>query len=260
MCLFSGYAKLRLLHRTSLLIPFLGLVWIASTKPMANAATVIDQLGPLTTATSFNFSTLPDPTLSQIFSDFGDYSTVVLENFTLALPHTNITEVAVVFRAVGGFDDFSNVDGFLLNIYSDLNLAAASLSGDVASITATLGANLTITEIVDTSDPNIFETYDYGLLRFTLDLNLAAAGEYWIGVSPIGNTALGQFMLVASPVSGLGMPDAQLANPGEGHEIGSLSQTGNHHAISVTAIPEPGSASLLMLTGLSLVFMRRRNV
>lgn len=231
------------------------LACILTTDPIARAASVIDQIGALATAASYDFSTLPEPSVSQIFPDFPDSSSAALENFTVTSSQLNVTEVGVVFRALGGFEDFSNLDGFLLNIFSDVSLAGTSLQGNVASLTINAGSNLSITEIVDTSG-----FHSYGLLRFTLDLDLPEPGEYWIGVSPVSNAeTLGQFMLLASPVAGLGVPDARLANPGNGFGVGTLSLTDNHHAVSVTAVPEPGAALLLLASGLPFIFLRRRN-
>jgi len=233
--------------------PLLGLVCVSLTNLRTQAATVIDHIGPLATAASYDFSTLPEPATSQIFPEFPDFSTAVLENFTVTSSQLNVVGAGALFRALGGFGDFWNVDGFLLNIYSDVNLAAAGLMGDVASLTTLNGTNLTITEIHDTSG-----LHAYGLLRFTLDVSLPQSGEYWLGVSPVSTAdTLGQFMLLVSPVADLGVPDARLANPGGGFGQGSLGLTGNHHAISVTAVPEPGTALLLICAGLPFIFRRR---
>lgn len=68
---------------------------------------------------------------------------------------------------------------------------------------------------------------------------------------------IGQFMLLVSPVSDLGVPDARPANPGNGFGVGTLILTGNHHSVSVTVVPEPRPVLLLLASAFPLVFLRR---
>jgi len=245
-------AKPLSLLRTSLL-SLAGLAyWLPVSAP---AAVVLDQIGGLTSADSFDFSSLPGPSPSQFFSDFPDSNVTVLENFTVTSTQLTITSVSVVFRALGGFQDFSNLEGYAVNVFSAPTVASNTLAGDVTGSLVPAGSSATVVSpIIDTSGQ-----HEYGLVSLAAAFTLPSAGEYWFGVSAVGDhTTIGQFMVSASPIPPGTPADARLANPGEGFGVGPLSFTGNHHAYSLTAVPEPAGTTLCVLAASWWLRQRKR--
>lgn len=208
------------------------------------AATVLNQIGD---ANSYSFETLPAPTPSQIFTDFPDFDCTVIEEFTVTSSQLRITQVSALFQALGGFSAFQDVQGYFLNFYDDPALAAASLTGNVASLTLAAGSGASVTQVVDGSG-----AHEYGLVNLDLDVALPSAGKYWVGVSPIASSSVaGQFLVQTSNSTQPQTADARFANPAQGFGNGALLLLGNHYAYSVTAVPEPevGAFSLILLCG-----------
>jgi hypothetical protein len=187
-----------------------------------------------------------------MFTDFPTYSCTVLEDFKVAASELRITRVSVLFQAQGGFASFRDVEGYELNLYSLPSRAGTSLAGDIASQLVTTGAS--VTQIFDPSGSG-----EYGLVNLDVDLTLAAAGTYWLGVSPRSAVAVtGQFLVANANGNGTPTPgngSADLANPGQGFGIGALSTLADDYAYTITAVPEPGTLTLWLLGGAA--FLRR---
>ena len=216
------------------------------------AAVVHNQLGD---PALYEFELLPPPTLSQIFTDFPDFSCTVLEDFEVDSSQLRITQVSVLFRAQAGFVGFASVSGYLLNFYSDVNLAAASLAGNAGSIEIPTGGAVTVTQVVDPGG-----NHEYGLVELDVDVVLPAAGTYWVGVSPVAASSVAGQFYVQTTTQGIAQgasANAKLANPGLGHGVGALSTPGNHYAYAVVAVPEPGVLPF-WLAGMGWWVVRRR--
>ena len=217
------------------------------------AGVVIDQIGTLA---SYNLqaSTLPMP--SQIDADFPSYSGVVIDDFAVISSELRITGVSALFQADAGFSGFSGVSGYAVNFYSSPAHAAANLTGDIGSVVVSSGvATLTQTTRAGSS-------LGYGLVSLPVDLQLPAAGTYWIGVSPVAASSLnGVFRMMDSGATGPspGGSNGKFANPGEGYGVGSLMSTDVNYAYSVIAVPEPGLISLCFFGSAVLLAGRRRS-
>lgn len=239
-------------HPTNRLI-LLGVLAAAASSAICSAAMVLDQIGTLS---EYDLDAGSGPTANQVFTDFPDFSSLVLEDFTVTADQLEITDVEALFRAQGGFAKFADVDGYALQIFSNPALAAAGLGGDVASLILLAGSGATVTQVIDPGG-----SFEYGLVSLETSVFLPSAGQYWIGVAPVAASSVaGQFRLMNSGASNPVTPggtDARLANPGEGFGLGALSIVNLDHAYSVNAVPEPASA-ILAIAGFSMLLRRRR--
>jgi hypothetical protein len=229
------------------------LLALAAGSTWCTAAMVLDQIGTLS---EYDLNAGTGPTASQVFTDFPDFSSLVLEDFTVTADELEITDVAALFRAQGGFAKFADVDGYALQIFSNPSLAAAGLGGDVASLIVLAGSGASVTQVIDSGG-----SFEYGLVSLETSVFLPSAGQYWIGVAPIAASSVaGQFRLMNSGASdpvNPGGTDARLANPGEGFGLGALSIVNLDHAYSVNAVPEPCSA-VCAIAGLGMFLRRKR--
>ncbi len=242
------YVPMRIyLHPAAMLV-----LAITASVGLSDGAFVLDQIGSVY---DYDPGAGPGSTPSQVFTDFPDFSCMVLEDFTVTADELQITSVSALFRAQGGFAGFQQVDGYSLSIFSDPALAATGLSGDVANLLVVAGSG--VLELVDDSTQ-----FEYGLVSLDVSIFLPAAGQYWFGVSPVSASSVsGQFFLQNSGASG-GIPgnqDARFANPGDGFGLGSFSTSDLDYAYSVTAVPEPVTATLALLSGCGWLFRRGRS-
>ena len=219
------------------------------------SAVVLDQIGEVN---AYVFAAPPGPSPSQIFTDFPSYDCMVLEDFTVSTTELTLTQVSALFRAQGGFGSFQAVQGYSLNIFSAANLAATSLSGDVASLMMVAGSGAAVTRIVDGGGGG-----EYGLVSLDVTIALPSAGTYWVGMSPMSTlAATGQFFLMNSGATGVVTPgnaNGKLANPGLGLGSGALSSPNLNYAYSVTAVPEPAAVMLWIIGGFGWLSRRRRS-
>ena len=216
-------------------------------------AVVMNQIGNAA-AYDFTAGSLPSP--SQIFTDFANFDCAVLEDFTVDSSELGIGQVSGLFKAEGGFASFQDVDGFELNIFSDVNLAATSLTGNIASLVLVAGSGASVVQVIDSSGNG-----EYGLVNLNVNILLPSAGTYWLAISPKSLNATGQFLIPNGGASGdvtPGNANAMFANPGLGFGLGALSPLNLDYAYSVTAVPEPGSVGLWFSAGLGLCVRRRR--
>ena len=234
-------------------LPFFAVTLGVTLMGTSEGTVIIDQIG---TASAYDFNGAADSSPSQIFTDFPSFDSQVLEDFTVTSSDLTIAQVSVLFQAQGGFDSFQDVDGFTLNIYSDINLAGVSLVGDVANLLVLTGASASVSQIIDGGSGA-----EYGLVQLSVDITLPSEGIYWVGVSPRSAlSGTGQFLIPFGGATGLTTPgnaDARFANPSDGFGNGALSILNQDYAYSVTSVPEPGSASMWIL-GTTALWMRRR--
>lgn len=215
---------------------------------------MLDQIGD---PSAYDFGSLPDPSPSQFFTDFPTFDCALLEDFSVTSSQLELSQVAALFRAQAGFAHFDDVAGFSINIFSSLPHAAASLVGDVANLFLTTGSGATVTEVDDLGG-----TYEFGLVELDVNIALPSAGTYWVGVSPVASSAVaGQFLVQTSNVALPAPANGQFANPAQGFGGDPVTDTGNHYAYSVTAVPEPRVPLLLalMLGGWAIGRNRRKD-
>lgn len=235
----------------SILMPFL--FGVASVE-VARATVVLNQIG---NPASYEFNGGLDSSPSQIFTDFPSFDSGVLEDFAVTSDQLELASVSVLFHSQGGFRSFDDVDGYQLNIFSDVDLAGASLFGDITHLLVLTGSGASVSQIIDSGSGN-----EYGLVTLDVDISLPSAGTYWVGVSPKSAlSATGQFLIPFGGATGSvtgGNADARLANPSEGFGLGSLSTLNEDYAYSVTTVPEPGYLPFLLIGGSALCLHRRR--
>lgn len=217
------------------------------------AATVLDQIGDLSV---YTFGLGIDPVPSQIYSDFSANDCAVVEDFTVTAVLRRITEVSVFFFAQQGEESFDRVEGYHLNIYSAPAEAGRQLAGDVVSRFLPPAA-VSVTKVRDPLTGN-----DYGVVRLAVDLELPAAGTYWIGVSPQAAVSTGgDFRVAVANTVGTtdtgGEDNAEFANPSQGYGGAALTPLSADYAYVVVVVPEPGTASLLLLSTATLLIRHR---
>ncbi len=219
----------------------------------AGGAVVLNQIGDVA---AYDFGVSPGPTLSQVFPDFPDFDCTVLEDFTITGSELRISHVSALFRAQAGFITFQDIQGYYLNFFSIPDLAATSLTGDVASIVISPGAGASVTPVADSSG-----TYEYGLVSLNVDIPMPSAGNYWVGLSLKSSVTTDQFLLMHSGAVGVVTPgnaNGRLANPGLGLGAGALSGLNRDYAYALTTAPEPGSVMLSIIAACGWLCRRRR--
>ncbi len=149
------------------MIKYALLLGIIVCGPFASAEILLDQIG------SLKGEGVGEQTVgSQYFEPkYAAYDIAVLDNFTVDAP-VNIHTVEVVIDGWNGWSG-PDVSAFSINVYSDPQLAAFSLVGDVATA---------FVEIADaTVDPDWFGNGDLIVLPVSLDVE---TGPLWISVIP----------------------------------------------------------------------------
>ena len=219
----------------------------------AESAVVLDQIGNANTyILGPGLASAP----SQIVADFPDSSSMVLDDFTVTTTGLRISSISALFRAENGFASFSNLTAYSIAIFSAPGLAATSLTGDIANLQVMAGSGVSVARI--TGPPGGF---DYGLVSLAVDIPLAAAGTYWLGIAPQTNSTIGDFRLLSNgayvPVPP-GNNDAKLANPGLELGAGALSSLGADYAYAVATVPEPAAGLLWIIGSIRFLLRRRR--
>lgn len=231
------------------LLAFLGFI-----SQSANGAVVLDQIGSVG---DYDLGSGSSHSISQIFTDFPDFDSAVLEDFSVTSSQLQVNNVSALFKALGGFTAFQDVEAYALNFYSDPNLAATSLTGDIASLLVVAGGGAMVTEVVEAS-----HTAEFGLVSLATDLTLPGAGTYWVSISPrSANSQTGQFEVMAGGASGpvtTGSADAVLATPRDGFGQGAFTTVQKGYAYSVTVVPEPSSAWYCLITASACLLWRGR--
>lgn len=233
--------------------------WVTSLSVLAvlassaHAVSVLNLIGDLN---AYRFGIGPNPVPSQLYADFPAYDCMVVEDFRLTASLLHISEVSALFFAQTGFQSFSAVQGYELNIYSSEELAAQHLAGDlVHRFLPSSGAS--VTQVVDPATGD-----EYGMVTLEVSAQLPAAGVYWIGIAPRAQlSAVGDFRLAPANSSGTtntaGENNARWNNPGQGFGGPPSAPLEADFAYAVNAVPEP-SLPLLSLMALATLTVQRQ--
>lgn len=193
------------------------------------------------------------PSVSQIFSDFHPYDSMVLEDFHVTSETgLSIELVEVLFRAQGGFESFSLVTSFQLGIFSSVP-QGTSLTGDVFSGDWLVSGGLVVVEQVGDSD--------IGMVKLTTDILLPSPGTYWVGVAATGSfSEAGSFHVQSDGMAGSGGgKDGKFINPSQGFGVGASVSTNSDFAYRVTTnVPEPATTVLWVGSVAACLGLRRR--
>jgi MYXO-CTERM domain-containing protein len=213
----------------------LGAVATVAVTGLASADVIMDQIG------SMDGSAVLDGTIhaSQEFIDYGAYSIVAMDDFSIS-EDMYLTSASMVLGGWNGYPgDPSNVSGYTISIFSSFEVAAGDLYGDVVAVW---------------SDPVSWSSAWMGnghLLTFDLGGVFLAAGDYWLGITPLNHFAAG-YGQTGVWTSSIGDGSGHQANPGGGFGMpDNWSAGGMNYAYSLegTAVPAPGVLALLGLAG-----------
>ncbi len=203
----------------------------------ASADVIMDQIGSMDGANTAGGTIHA----SQEFVDYGAYSIVAMDDFSISAD-MNLTSAEMVLGGWNGYPgDPTNVTGYTVNIYSSVAAAAGDLVGDVYSM---YFAN-------DGWDAS----WSGGghLVSFDLGGATLAAGDYWLGITPLNHFAMG-YGQTGVYTSDIGDGSGHQANPGGGFGMpDNWSAGGLNYAYSLegTGVPAPGALALLGLAGIA---------
>lgn len=190
--------------------------------------------------------------VNQEFGDFAVYSTYLVADMTipdLGGGGVTLTSLSAFFSVGGG--NWNGINMARVHIFAD----AGGLPGGADNPAASLLVGF---------------TYDVNTgLGTTVGLDVdVPAGNYWIGLTPVGDfAAFGQQFMFGGVNQANGAPDAY-RNPGgafnfpDGTEWGEMQTWATYTEINLlvegVAIPAPGALALLGLAGLVTRRRRRR--
>ncbi len=213
----------------------LGAVATIAITGLASADVIMDQIGTMDGANTAAGSI----SATQEFIDYGVYSIVAMDDFSIS-EDMNLTSASMVLGGWNGYPgDPSLVQGYTISIFSSVGAAAGGLYGDVVAVW---------------SDPVAADTAWTGgghLMTFDLGGAFLAAGDYWLGITPLNHFAAGAGQTGVWQ-SDIGDGSGHQANPGGGFGMPDNYQaTGVNYAYSLegSAIPAPGALALLGLAG-----------
>ncbi|MEP4079814.1 hypothetical protein [Haloferula sp.] len=220
--------------------------------PLWATSVVLDQIGD---ELIYDPSSEMSPSVSQVFTDFPDFSSIALDDFAVAASELRLESIEALVRAGNGFSSFSLVEEFQLSIFTGSSPDGSTLEGDVANLLFDPGDfSVTVTQIGST---------DVALISLSTNIVLPSAGSYSVGLASVAsNSGAGTFYVLNNGQSSPGLPgnsDGIFLNPDQG--FGGDAVTGTNfdfaYRVTATAVPEPAGGSLLAVGLLGLVFHRR---
>ena len=213
----------------------LGAVATLAVTGFASADVIMDQIGTMDGANTAGGSI----SATQEFIDYGAYSIVAMDDFSIS-EDMNLTSASMILGGWNGYPgDPGLVQGYTISIFSSVEAAAGNLFGDVLAVW---------------SDPVAADAAWTGgghLMTFDLGGAFLAAGDYWLGITPLNHFAAGGGQTGVWQ-SDIGDNSGHQANPGGGFGMpGNWQATNANYAYSLegTAIPAPGALALLGLAG-----------
>lgn len=241
------------IHQAVLAVAAIGL-----SATSASADTFMDQIG-----TPGNYSdliTMEPFGANQIFEPaFSTFNSAVIDDFGVSGP-ANVTLVEVVLELSSGDVTFGDITGWHVEFYSSVAAGAASLTGDIASVSL-LPAAVTVTPIITGA------LGDSALISAPVNLNLPAAGTYYVALIPelnLGADSDQTFTVASGTFAGTpGGDNAFGINPGNGFGVGTSVADVDDAALRVIgtllAVPEPSTyGAIAAVMGTVALAWRRR--
>ncbi len=218
--------------------PALGAMVCAGIVATAGADVVMDNIGAMDGSNMDG-----NIGASQLFeAAFGQYSIAAVDDF--AFGGGSLNSVSFILGGWNGYAGSAGVLGYQVNVYSSMDAAGASLTGDVLSM--------------DFVSASASGDWGGGGEHMTLDLGGASlgAGTYYVSVVADNEfLSNGQTGIYTSLTGG---DDGYQANPGGGFGFGPYQHTGANYAYSLDGSPIPGPAALSLLGIAGLCVRRRR--
>lgn len=188
------------------------------------------------------------------------FDVAAIDDFTIGGAE-NIVSVQAVFLGFNGFNSYNNITNYRVEFYTSTASGAANLTGNAGSQIVAPGG-VTVNTSFDASSTLV------ALVTIPVNITLASAGTYWVGVVPVLDFANGQSGLMQSNF-GAGFPNginAVHVNPGGGFAFPGnqtpilTGGTGVNLAYRVTAapVPEPMTLSVFALALGALAARRRK--
>lgn len=241
------------------------LVVLAFVGAAHGAFAVMDQIGP-------DPSWVASNGLLRASQDFAEpalnaFDINAIDDFSM--PATQqLLRVEAVVGFFNGPASPSDVQGYLVQLYSSPAAAGANLAGDVASILIAPGSAV-LAPWEDGMSPSGQNRQLVSLDLSSLNLNLLGGNMYWIGVMPVMNRINVGQTGIASTLNAMAVPgniNALQANPGGAFGFGALRTIdddenaangvqGTNLAYRVIVTPEPATLALL---GLGALLRKRR--
>lgn len=216
------------------------------------AATQAALLNQILTPSDYDASASVEPNVSQIFTDFPNFSSLALDDFEISGADLNVRQVQVLVIAQAGFDSFGSISNYHLNFFDDPSLAGSSLVGNIVSDSIS-SDNFFVNQVGNS---------DLALVTLIGEWALPAEGTYWVGVAPEASFSVaGQFSVANGGASGVdGGSNGFFANPANGFGGGTLEVVPTDFAyfVSPEVVPEPTVGVLFLCAALTGIGRRRR--
>lgn len=181
-----------------------------------------------------------------------------IDDFTVVSPQT-VRSVQAFVAGFGQAFSFANVQSWSVELYSSAQAAAGNLVGDIGHMELTSGFLLDLSYAPDVPHS--------ALLSLPIEIQLPAAGTYFVGVIAMLDSTVGQVGVASSDFlsSPSGLNNALRANPGGGFGQGplfaaSIDGFGVNLAYRVSSTPVPEPATVLgIVAGIGCLLRRRRD-